>query len=81
MPNIERMAETAIFVQDACNPIAVANAFAEVVQQLKVLGDHDAICSHPVFVLWASKIQSLAKGNFAHAYDWALLAQLGALPA
>lgn len=67
MKTMQRLAEDAIHVQDACNLLAVANSFAQVVknvqQNLADAGQEcgtDAIRNHPIVQLWASKIIEMA---------------------
>jgi len=65
----------AIDVQDACNLSGVVFAFARTMEKLCAEGlDTDARNSHPISVLFASKILSLANPGddmtrFSHAYD------------
>lgn len=65
----------AIDVQDACNLSAVVFAFARTMQKLCDEGlDTDARNSHPISILFADKILSLANEGgdftrFSHAYD------------
>ena len=63
---MQRLAEDAIHVQDACNLLAVANSFAHVVksvqQNLAESGEEcgtDAIRNHPIVQLWADKIYDM----------------------
>lgn len=75
--SLQHLAQEALDVQDACNPIAVANRFREVVINLRDLEqrDMDAIRRHPVFRMWASKINDMAGLGindwqpFSQAYD------------
>lgn len=66
MSRLQQLAQDAIAVQDACNPLGISNSFAEAIDELgkalRAEGQYgtDAICEHPVFRLWASKIHSLA---------------------
>ena len=67
--------QQAIDVQDASNLSGVVFAFARTMQKLCDEGiDTDARNSHPISILFASKILSLANPGddmlrFSHAYD------------
>jgi len=67
MRTISELAREAILVQDACNPLGLTKSFAKVTQELAgwlsahAQGGTDAICNHPVFRLWASKLHDLAR--------------------
>lgn len=81
--SLRDLAKEAMEVQGASNPIAVARSFSRAINQLndelalaKEPNDSNAIMSHPVFRLWASKIHSMAgldmdDGKFSRAMDWA----------
>lgn len=85
-----KLAEQALEVQNASNPIAVATHFGTAVLSLRdrltLDGkpcDSAAIANHPVYRLWANKIHSIAgmevetATRFSRAYDQLLLMQLG----
>lgn len=66
MKTLKQLADDAIHVQDACNLIAVANSFAQVIkdvqQNLADAGKEsgtDAIRNHPIVQLWADKIYDM----------------------
>ena len=83
MRTLHDLAREAIQVQNACNPIGVANSYAraitELVPILEKIG-HDtstqAICDHPIVRIWASKIHELAGmglsdlDRYSSAYAW-----------
>lgn len=62
------LAREAIDIQNACNPLGITKGFAEATQELADLmrnsGEYPfsthAVCLHPVFQLWASKLHDLA---------------------
>lgn len=67
MRNMKWLAIEAIQVQDACNLLGVSKGFADTLLTLKRLletdglpNDTDAIRSHCITRLWASKIHDLA---------------------
>jgi len=63
----------ALMVQTACNPRGVLNSLVHIMPRI-VEDDPstDAICSHPVFVLFVDKLRSLSKvsgfGDMSKAY-------------
>lgn len=64
---MQQLAKEAIDVQNACNPLGLSAAFGERTLALRDClaragepCDTLAVCSHPVFRLWASKFHSLA---------------------
>lgn len=64
---LQQMARNAIQCQDAPNPLGLARTFAQHMAMLpdvlRARGESTAtgdICAHPIFVLWASKLHSLA---------------------
>lgn len=66
--DIKKLAQEAIDVQDACNPLGVSKGFARSLQELveylranNLPNDTDAIIRHPIHRLWASKIHDLAR--------------------
>jgi len=71
----EKVIREALAVQDACNLVAVAITFANVVQALSSSGlDTMQVREHPASVLFADKIaslcgvQSLGNSKFSLAY-------------
>lgn len=62
MRTVQEMAREAVAIQDACNPLGLTKAFANVTQELRDVLDLDTfgLCNHPVFRLWASKLHELA---------------------
>lgn len=60
-----QLADEALFVQDACNPVAIAHGFSRAVKRLVELEGWDAnkIKTHPIYRLWASKIHDIAGLN------------------
>lgn len=66
----------ALQVQDACSPRGVLHSFyteimPAIVAEVEAETGHastDAICRHPAFVLFASKLDSLAGTDFSTAY-------------
>ena len=76
----KRFYKDAIDVQDACNPLGVTKGFAQVTQAIwddmpeGTAKSMDALQRHPVFVMWAAKIASMARVDFGisafeHAYN------------
>lgn len=78
---VRELAQEAILVQDACNPLGLSKSFAKAVEELRdrlVLngrsGDTRAICNHPITRLWVSKLHDLSNmgvsdvDRFAEAY-------------
>jgi len=70
------LARDAILVQDACNLSGVVSSFARAMEALWKLEPDlgtDARNTHPICVLWSSKIASLTGSdsmvNFSKAYD------------
>jgi hypothetical protein len=64
---LKQLAEEALVIQDACNPLGLTKGFAQATQELADAlrasnqpSDTRAICRHPVFRLWASKLHDLA---------------------
>jgi hypothetical protein len=79
MKTIYEMAKDCITVQDACNLSGVVHSFSRVISDLHKLlpnASTDEINRHPICVLYASKIASLAESDnvldFSKAYQWAL---------
>ena len=61
--------QTALELQDACNPIAVANTLFKVAQQLREEGKGtDAIRQDPAFVLIVDKLSDMTGRPEASAY-------------
>ena len=82
---IKKLATEAIQIQDACNGIAIANAYGKMLVDLRAAlesegqpTDTDALRNHPINRLWASKIHDLAgmglsdMSRFSDAYDWCI---------
>jgi hypothetical protein len=82
MRTLKQLAQEALDIQDACNPIGLSNGIGRAMSDLMDLlrktnqrNDTAVICSHPIFVLWASKLHSLAGlgisdiEKFGIAYD------------
>jgi hypothetical protein len=60
----------ALLVQDASNPSGIARSLVEVIDAIKAEPEYDGtdyVCSHPAFVLFASKLESLA--GYGHRYS------------
>jgi hypothetical protein len=74
-PNVYSMA---IFAQDGCNLSGIVHDFSRVVSKVwdeahKIGKGTDWVNTHPLCVLYADKIQSLAKtseGSYHIAYDY-----------
>lgn len=79
---LKQLAQEAIDVQDACNPLGVSKGFARALQDLRerltmdgLPDDTPTITYHCVHQLWASKIHDLARmglsdfNQFNDAYD------------
>lgn len=91
MRTIQELAREALQIQNACNPLGLTKGFAEATQDLaeilRARGEFstDAICKHPIYRLWASKMHDLAglglsdQTRFGHAYIYCQ--GLEALPA
>lgn len=82
---MQTLAQEALFVQSACNPIALANSYGKMILKLREAlqeegsaSDHEAIRNHPVNRLWASKLHDMASmgmsnaDRYADAYSWCL---------
>jgi len=74
---MQELAQEALDIQDACNLSGVVHAFSRVVTQLRELHPRistDVINTHPICVMYASKIVSLTRCEstvaFGLAYDW-----------
>ena len=60
---LKRLAQQALQVQNACNMSGIAHSFAKAMSELRVLQPQlgtDALNSHPITRLWASKVHDLA---------------------
>jgi hypothetical protein len=64
---ISQLAQEAIDVQNACNPLGISKGYATALQELAdnlrqqgLPSDTKAICEHPINKLWVSKIHDLA---------------------
>ncbi len=88
MRTLQQLAQEAIDVQNACNPLGLTNSLAKAALELRdLLGlDTGALCVHPVFRLWASKLHDLARmglsntDRYGESYDACLeMASLGNL--
>jgi hypothetical protein len=79
---LKQLAEEAVAIQDACNPLGLTKGFAQATQELadslrasNQPSDTRAICQHPIFRLWASKLHDLAGmglsdlSRYTEAYD------------
>ena len=60
--NLAQLAQQAIDVQNACNPIAIANGMVNAMQELRKLGivGSEELATHPVTRLWVAKLSSLS---------------------
>lgn len=72
----KELAKEALEIQDACNIVGLAQAFANVAKEVRYRLDPStqAVNTHPVIVLWISKLSSLSDPSglaFTKAYDWA----------
>ena len=72
---IEELAREALEVQNACNLSGIAHGFSRAMSDLRRIEPDkgtDYYNTHPVAVLWASKIEDLtrAESNFPQAYKW-----------
>jgi hypothetical protein len=59
--NLAQLAQQAIDVQNACNPIAIANGMVNAMQELRKLGivGSEELATHPVTQLWVAKLSYL----------------------
>jgi hypothetical protein len=71
MRTIQDLAKEAIQVQDACNLSGVVHGFSRAITELREIlratgGDlsTDAVNTHPICRMWASKIHDLARMGF-----------------
>ena len=77
----KQLATEALQVQDACNLSGVVISFANIIKEVRVLLESEAIYStdrvnrHPICILFSSKIASLTGSeldrSFSDAYGWA----------
>lgn len=80
---MQTLAQEALFVQGAYNPIALANSYGKTILKLREAlqeegsaSDHEAIRKHPVNRLWVSKLHDMASmgmsdaDQYADAYNW-----------
>lgn len=68
----KKMCDDAIFVQDACNLIAVVNTFSRHLKTMQESGmGTDEICNHPVSVMFSSKIASLTNSESVSVFNGA----------
>jgi hypothetical protein len=83
MRTLRELAQEALIVQDACNPLGVTKGYATALSDLRealaaagLPCDTQSLCSHPVNRLWASKVHDLASMGFSDsdrygdAYRW-----------
>ena len=77
MRTLKELAEEAIQVQDACNPLGLSKGFARAVQELRerLAADElpdgtDAVCTHPIFRLWCSKFHEMARMGLSDLYRY-----------
>jgi hypothetical protein len=57
---IQELAQEAVFVQNACNFIAVVNGMQRAMADLRAHGiTGDALTNHPIALLWVDKLTSL----------------------
>ena len=71
---LQKLAKEAIAVQDACNPMALAIRYAEVIGELKQVVGYgtQAISEHPVNRLWVSKLHDLAGMGLSDSHRFAV---------
>jgi hypothetical protein len=78
MRTINELAKEALGVQDACNLTGVLHSYSRAMTDLREIAraegweSTDKLNTHPVAVLYSSKISSLTGDDFAKAYGWAL---------
>jgi hypothetical protein len=57
---LQQIASEALFVQNACNPVVLANGFARALKAMRDVGMGDEeIRRSPIMTLWVSKLSSL----------------------
>jgi hypothetical protein len=79
MRTLQELAQEAIDIQNACNPLGLSKGYAKALQELRELleqqGYTDVLCKHPINQLWASKLHDLARMGlsdtdcYGKAYD------------
>lgn len=76
--SLEELAKTAVTVQDAVNLSGIVYSYADTLKRLRVLipgKDTEFYNTHPLAVLYSSKIESLTgstiASKFSDAYNWA----------
>lgn len=76
MKTLNQLMQEALQVQDACNLSGVVNSFSRAIASLRENGitDTDSINSHPVSVLYSSKIASLTGSDDASTFSRAFSA-------
>jgi len=74
MRTIQDLAKEALQVQDACNLSGVVHGFSRAITELREIlrttgGDlsTDAVNTHPICKMWASKIHDLTRMGFGDA--------------
>lgn len=83
MKTLKQLAQEAIDVQNACNPLGVSKRYAAMLTELRAQlnwtgepNDTDAIRRHPINRMWASKLHDLAgmglsdMDRYSEAYHW-----------
>lgn len=83
MRTLRQLAQEALIVQDACNPLGISKGYATALTDLRTAleseglpSDTGALCSHPVNQMWASKVHDLARmglsdmDRYHDAYSW-----------
>ena len=74
MKTIQELSKEALQVQDACNLSGVVHGFSRAMTDLRELSRQegwegtDNLNSHPIAVLWSSKIASLTGSDQASAF-------------
>lgn len=73
---LQQLAQEAINVQNACNPLGLSAGFARATTEVRgYCNSTDELCRHPIFQLWASKMHDLAgmgisdSDAYCKAYD------------
>ena len=67
MKTLQQLAKDCLSVQNACNPIAIANGYGKALSDLRqalasagLPNDHSAIKNHPINVWWLCKLCDLS---------------------
>jgi len=64
MRTLRQLAQEALDVQNACNPLGLSRSYAEALSDLfenrRLPASTGDVCSHPINRLWASKLHDLA---------------------